>query len=322
MRSSALEYTKAIRTLTDVLGLTTIVTLYQAGNGIYNLFDKVLVLDEGKQTYYGPRKEARPFMESLGFICSHGANVADYLTGVTVPTERKIHPDHQHTFPRNADQLRAEYKKSPINERMIAEYDFPTKQSTIEATKLFKDAVRLEKDKRLPDASPMTVGFGHQVKTCVQRQYQILLGDKATFFIKQVSTIIQALIAGSLFYNAPNTTAGLFTKSGACFFAVLFNALLAMSEVTDSFTGRPVLLKHKSFALFHPAAFCIAQIAADIPVILFQVSTFSLVLYFMTGLTSTAGAFFTFWALLIAITMVGNTDSHKHSTPADSFPSA
>ncbi|KAH8168298.1 ABC-2 type transporter domain-containing protein [Sarocladium implicatum] len=301
--STALEYTKAIRTLTDVLGLTTIVTLYQAGNGIYNLFDKVLVLDEGKQTYYGPRKEARPFMESLGFICSHGANVADYLTGVTVPTERKIHPDHQHTFPRNADQLRAEYKKSPINERMIAEYDFPTKQSTIEATKLFKDAVRLEKDKRLPDASPMTVGFGHQVKTCVQRQYQILLGDKATFFIKQVSTIIQALIAGSLFYNAPNTTAGLFTKSGACFFAVLFNALLAMSEVTDSFTGRPVLLKHKSFALFHPAAFCIAQIAADIPVILFQVSTFSLVLYFMTGLTSTAGAFFTFWALLIAITM-------------------
>src|SRR5688572_4016509 len=129
---SALEYTKAIRALTDVLGLTSIITLYQAGNGIYNQFDKVLVLDEGKQTYYGPMKEARPFMESLGFICSHGANVADYLTGVTVPTERQIHPDHQNQFPRNADQLRAEYEKSPIYERMIAEYDFPTKQSVAE----------------------------------------------------------------------------------------------------------------------------------------------------------------------------------------------
>ncbi|KAJ3454794.1 hypothetical protein MRS44_013394 [Fusarium solani] len=256
--STALEWAKAVRALTDVLGLASIVTLYQAGNGIYDLFDKVLVLDEGKEVYYGSMKEARPFMESMGFICQHGANVADYLTGVTVPSERDVHPDYENRFPRNGDMLRAD---------------------------------------------PMTVGFVQQVKACVARQYQILLGDKATFIVKQASTIIQALIAGSLFYNAPDTSAGLFLKSGACFFAILFNSLLSMSEVTNSFTGRPVLLKHKAFAFFHPVAFCIAQITADIPVILFQVSTFSLILYFMVGLTSTAGAFFTFWAILVAITM-------------------
>jgi ABC-type multidrug transport system permease subunit len=76
-----------------------------------------------------------------------------------------------------------------------------------------------------------------------------------------------------------------------------------MSEVTDSFTGRPVLSKHKSFALYHPAAFCLAQITADIPVLFFQVSIFSLVLYFMVGLTMTAGAFFTFWVIVFATAM-------------------
>ncbi|RSL66120.1 hypothetical protein CEP54_003898 [Fusarium duplospermum] len=301
--STALEYTKAVRAMTDVLGLASIVTLYQAGNGIYDLFDKVLVLDEGKEVYYGPLKEARPFMESMGFICQHGANVADYLTGITVPTERDVRPEFENRFPRNADMLRVEYEKSPIYQRMIAEYDYPTTDIAKERTRLFKEGVRQEKDKKLADKDPMTVGFVQQVKACVQRQYQILLGDKATFIIKQVSTIIQALIAGSLFYNAPATSGGLFIKSGACFFAILFNSLLSMSEVTDSFTGRPVLLKHKSFAFFHPAAFCIAQITADIPVILFQVSTFSIILYFMVGLTSTAGAFFTFWVILVAITM-------------------
>ncbi|KPM39862.1 Protein SNQ2 [Neonectria ditissima] len=301
--STALEYTKAIRAMTDVLGLASIVTLYQAGNGIYNLFDKVLVLDEGKEVYYGPIKEARPFMENMGFVCQHGANVADYLTGVTVPTERAIRPGFEDRFPRNPEMLRAEYEKSPIHQRMISEYDYPTTEAAKEKTKLFKESIQHEKDKRLPQNSSMTVGFVPQVKACVQRQYQILAGDMATFVIKQLSTIAQALIAGSLFYNAPNTSGGLFIKSGACFFAVLFNSLLSMSEVTDSFTGRPVLLKHKSFAYFHPAAFCIAQITADIPVILFQVSTFSLILYFMVGLTSTAGAFFTFWVLLVAITM-------------------
>lgn len=67
--SSALDWARALRALTDELGLTTIVTLYQAGNGIYDLFDKVLVLDEGEQVFYGPREQARPFMESQGFIC-------------------------------------------------------------------------------------------------------------------------------------------------------------------------------------------------------------------------------------------------------------
>ncbi|KAH7169574.1 ABC-2 type transporter-domain-containing protein [Fusarium sp. MPI-SDFR-AT-0072] len=300
--STALEWTKAIRALTDVLGLSSIVTLYQAGNSIYNLFDKVLVLDEGKEVYYGPIKEARPFMESMGFICHQGANVADYLTGVTVPTERSVRPGMENRFPRSADALRAQYEESPIYKRMIAEYDYPTTDLAKEKTRLFKEGVQQEKDKSLPMSSPLTVGFVQQVKACVARQYQILLGDKATFIIKQASAIIQALIAGSLFYNASDDSSGLFIKSGACFFAILFNSLLSMSEVTDSFTGRPVLLKHKSFALYHPAAFCIAQITADIPVILFQVSTFSLILYFMVGLTSTAGGFFTFWALILAIT--------------------
>jgi ABC-type multidrug transport system ATPase subunit len=73
--STALEWAKALRAMTDVLGLSTIVTLYQAGNGIYNLFDKVLVLDEGKQIYYGPAAEAKPFMEDLGFVYTEGANI-------------------------------------------------------------------------------------------------------------------------------------------------------------------------------------------------------------------------------------------------------
>ncbi|KAJ4134308.1 hypothetical protein NW765_008342 [Fusarium oxysporum] len=301
--STALEYTKAIRAMTDVMGLASIVTLYQAGNGIYDLFDKVLVLDEGKEVYYGPLKEAKPFMESMGFICQHGANVADYLTGVTVPTERQIHPDHQNRFPRTADALRAEYEKSPIYERMRSEYDYPTSTIADERTKQFKLGVRQQKDKKLPDSSPMTVGFISQAKACVKRQYQIVLGDKATFFIKQVSMIVQALIAGSLFYNASSDSSGLFIKSGAVFVALLCNSLVSMSEVTDSFTGRPVLLKHKSFAMYHPAAFCIAQIAADVPVILLQVSTFSVVEYFMVGLTASAGHFFTFWILLVSITI-------------------
>ncbi|KAI9742696.1 MAG: hypothetical protein M1818_003837 [Claussenomyces sp. TS43310] len=301
--STALDYTRAIRAMTDIFGVASIVTLYQAGNGIYNLFDKVLVLDEGKEIYYGPMKEARPFMESLGFVCEDSANVADFLTGVTVPTEREIRPGFEDSFPRTADAIRTRYYETQIRADMEKEYSFPDSSEAKRYTEDFKVEVDYEKHNSLPKKSPLTTSFLTQVQACVQRQYQILWGDKATFIIKQGATLAQALIAGSLFYNAPPTSAGLFLKSGALFFALLYNSLLAMSEVTDSFTGRPVLAKHRSMALYHPAAFCIAQIAADLPVLLFQVSQFSIVLYFMVGLTHNAGTFFTFWIICFATTM-------------------
>ncbi|KAK5655072.1 hypothetical protein OQA88_5971 [Cercophora sp. LCS_1] len=303
--STALEYTKALRALTDVLGLATIVTLYQAGNGIYNLFDKVLVLDEGKEIFYGPLKEARPFMEELGFICREGSNVADYLTGVLVPTERLIRPGYERTFPRTARDLRELYDKSPISSRMIAEYDYPTTEQAKEKTEAFQRSIAMEKHERLPSNSPYTVSFPTQVRAAIERQYQIIWGDKPTFFIKQVATLIQALIAGSLFYGHPEDmhSGVLFGRSGALFFSLLHNSLMSMSEVTDSFHGRPILNKHKSFRLFHPAAFCLAQIAADIPIILIQITVFALPLYFMAGLTMSASAFFTYWIILFAVTM-------------------
>lgn len=52
--------------LTGILGLTTIVTLYQAGNGIYDLCDKLLLLEGGKVVFYDPLKEA---LKAFGFVC-------------------------------------------------------------------------------------------------------------------------------------------------------------------------------------------------------------------------------------------------------------
>lgn len=178
--SSALDWARALRALTDELGLTTIVTLYQAGNGIYDLFDKVLVLDEGEQVFYGPREEARPFMESQGFVCDPAANVADFLTGVTVPNERRIREGYEGIFPRNATELRAAYEKSDIKPQMDTQLDFPTSEDASEWTRQFKDAVDLDKAKSLSKKSPLTVSFTTQVKACVTRQYQIIWGDKVS----------------------------------------------------------------------------------------------------------------------------------------------
>ncbi|KAJ5500535.1 CDR ABC transporter [Penicillium expansum] len=298
--STALEWAKALRAMTDILGLTTIVTLYQAGNGIYDLFDKVLVLDEGQQIFYGPAPLAKPFMEGLGFGYTDGANVSDYLTGITVPTERSILPGYEGSFPQNPDELLGIYQKSDICQNAMLEYDYASTPLAQERTSAFQDSVAFEKNTSLPKGSPLTTAFHHQLKICIIRQYQIIWGEKSTFLIRQFVSLAMALIVGSCFYDSPDTSAGLFTKGGAVFFSHVYQVTMAMAE------GRPILIKHKSFGYHHPAAYAIAILTAELPVVLFQCTIFSVVLYWMVGLKATAAAFFTFWIILIAITLCVN----------------
>jgi ABC-type multidrug transport system ATPase subunit len=69
---------------------------YQAGEGIYSLFDKVLVLDSGRQVFFGPPDQARAYFEGLGYNALPRQSTADYLTGCTDPNERQFMSGRSH----------------------------------------------------------------------------------------------------------------------------------------------------------------------------------------------------------------------------------
>ncbi|KAM9973607.1 hypothetical protein ACTFIW_010717 [Dictyostelium discoideum] len=83
---------------------------------------------------------------------------------------------------------------------------------------------------------------------------------------------------------------GLFTRGGAIFAAILFNAFL-------------ILQKQHSYSMYRPSAFHIAQVVTDIPLTIVQVFLFSIVVYFMFGLQYEAGKFFIFCFTLIGATL-------------------
>ena len=61
--STALDYANSLRVMTDISNRTTFVTLYQAGEGIYRLMDKVLVIEEGRMIYQGPARDAKAYFQ-------------------------------------------------------------------------------------------------------------------------------------------------------------------------------------------------------------------------------------------------------------------
>lgn len=166
---TAAEFAKVLRREADRNKKTIIATMYQAGNSIYDEFDKVLVLADGRVIYYGPRSYAQKYFEDLGFVCPKGANISDFLTASTVTTERIIRPGMEATAPNTPEEFEAIFRKSEIFKQMM-ESIIPPEQLTYEVDDL-KLAVAAEKRKRhIPrPKSVYTVGLWDQIVTCTIR---------------------------------------------------------------------------------------------------------------------------------------------------------
>ncbi|GAA5979902.1 hypothetical protein JCM11641_007581 [Rhodosporidiobolus odoratus] len=299
--STALDYAKALRVLTDVHQMATFTSLYQAGEGIYDQFDKVLVIDNGRQVYFGPAKEARAYMMSLGYADLPRQTTADYLTGCTDPNERKLAASRTEAdVPSTPEALEAAYKESEIYARMIAERD--AYQAGAEADEKhreeFRQAVATDKRTGVSKKSVYTASFPAQVWALMQRQFQLKAQDKVDLVVSWSTSIIVALISGAVYFQMPQTAAGAFTRGGLIFIALLFNSFQAFNELPTQMMGRPISHKHKQFSFYRPSAMTIAATLADAPNNLLQILIFCIIGYFMGGLYPSAGAFFSFYLIV------------------------
>ena len=77
--STALEYVQSLRSLTNMAQVSTAVALYQAGESLYDLFDKVVLIDEGRCLYYGSTEGAATYFEGLGFVRPARWTTADFV---------------------------------------------------------------------------------------------------------------------------------------------------------------------------------------------------------------------------------------------------
>ncbi|KAI9709653.1 MAG: hypothetical protein M1812_007631 [Candelaria pacifica] len=295
--STALEYVQSLRSLTNMAHISTSVALYQAGESLFDLFDKVLLIDNGKCAYFGTTEDAKGYFESLGFDCPDRWTTADFMTSVGDKHERVIRDGFEDRIPRSAEQFEHAYRNSDVFRKNIA--DVEEFETHVEHLRQERHAAQTKATKK----KNYTLPFHKQVFACTNRQFLVMFGDQGSLIGKWGGIFFQALIVGSLFYNMPKTSAGVFTRGGVMFFMLLFNALLALAELTAAFDSRPILLKHKSFSFYRPSAYAIAQTVADIPLVLIQVLIFDIVVYFMSDLARTASQFFISLFVLWVLTM-------------------
>ena len=304
--STALDYARSLRIMTDTSNRTTLVTLYQAGEDIYQLMDKVLVIEGGRMIFLGPAKEARKYFVDLGFDAPEHETTADFLTSVGDPNERRFRAGMEVQCPKTAEELEAAFKKSESYQKVLADvaaYERQLHQTDGNDTKNFQQSVKEQKSKTVGHRSNYTVSFWRQTLACTRREFWLLWGDMTSLYTKFFIIISIGLIVGSVLYDQPETTKGAFSRGGTAFFSILFLGWLQLSELMKAVSGRTIIARHKEYAFYRPSAVNIARVLADFPLLFVEVVIFGLIMYFMTNLRMDPSNFFIYLLFIYTTTI-------------------
>ncbi|KGO66421.1 CDR ABC transporter [Penicillium italicum] len=306
--ATALKFVEALRLSSDITGSCHAVAIYQASQSIYDVFDKVIVLYEGHQIFFGPAAAAKSYFENQGWNCPARQTTGDFLTSITNPQERQAKPGMENRVPRTPEDFEAAWLNSPEYKQLlndIAEYEGQNPVGhDVQAVAELQQWKRGAQAKHTRPKSPYIISVPMQIKLNTIRAYQRLWNDAVATVSTIATNIIMALIIGSVFYGTPDASAGFTSKGATLFFAVLLNALTAMAEINNLYSQRPIVEKHNSFAFYHPATEAIAGVLSDIPVKFALAVVFNIILYFLSGLKREASNFFLYFLITFIITFV------------------
>lgn len=304
--ANAIEFCKTLRVECEISNVAAMVAIYQAPQAAYDIFDKAIVLYEGRQIFFGDAKQAKQYFINLGFECPPRQTDADFLTSMTSSVERVPKKGMEDKAPRTPDEFAAAWKASPEYKALIAEIDAYNQQHPLggEDAEKFKASRKVQQARRQRLKSPYTLSYGQQIQLCLWRGFKRLMADPSLTFTQLFGNFIMALVIGSVFYNLQDVTSSFFSRGALLFFAILMNAFGSALEILTLYAQRPIVEKHQRYALYHPSAEAYASMLTDIPYKVGNAIVFNLALYFMTNLRREPGRFFFFIMISFILTLV------------------
>ena len=282
--STAVEFLQMMRAFTDQSRCATAMSIYQGSDAIVQLFDKVLVINSGRQIFYGPLSQAKAYFEGLGFSCSPTTTTTDFLNSMSAdPEVRTVQEFQDSHVPQTPADFESAFRSSP---------HYPLVLETIQKSKSL--SVQESHGKTVYPLSLV-----QQIWLCARRQFRVLFTDYQTWRIEMLCIVVQSLVLGTLFRNQTHSTQSLFIFASSLFYSVLVPALQSMAEFQNTFAQRSLVLKHKRYQFYRPLAYAFGLVVTDLAWKIVVVA-YNMPLYWLTNFQRTPSHFF-IWFLTVYV---------------------
>lgn len=299
---------------------TVVCTIHSPSEAVYNLFDSLLLLALGRQTYFGPVSDASAYFSQveLGWRMPMGKNPADFimeanqglLTGVD-GSRRTIRELNQlflssanYTGIKNViDKILLAKANQQQNERKQRNHGSEGHRTFQGRAAVAAVPLRIRGDSFMvtllePERYPRST-FA-QMYILSHRQFRKAWKMKRDVFYSMLRNILVAVFHGSLYTNL--SPGAIQSRLSLLFFAIMFVMMANQSFIPNVTDDRLLFYRERGAGVYGTVPYWFSSSLAYIPQCALASITYCTVVYKMSGLNAAAGAFGYF---CLVVTMCG-----------------
>lgn len=281
-----------VQTMQDLAHIdkrTLLVTIHQPRANILHLFDRILLLSGGKTVFFGKIEECLDFFAENGYPCPQLENPADFFID-TITIDFRSEEGRQSSTER-VQRLQAAWEQI---------------QPACDPPNLIEDEDKKDKKGKKNDEEFVewpclwTTEFRH----LFVRSYRILARDVQIIVAQVMSNLILALLIGFIFFQLPDTFAGVQGRIGVLFFIPVNLTFTIVTPLIAMFAlDRAIILRERYSAIYRISAAYLARFCSLVPSRMIITVFYSLIVYWIIGLQPAFIRFLIFCGFLLLATL-------------------
>ncbi|XP_033159018.1 protein scarlet [Drosophila mauritiana] len=289
-------------------GTTILCTIHQPSSQLFDNFNNVMLLADGRVAFTGSPQHALSFFANHGYYCPEAYNPADFLIGVLATD-----PGYEQASQRSAQHLCDQFAVSSAAKQrdMLVNLEIHMAQSGN-----FPFDTEVE--------SFRGVAWYKRFHVVWLRASLTLLRDPTIQWLRFIQKIAMAFIIGACFAGTTEPSQlGVQAVQGALFIMISENTYHPMYSVLNLFPqGFPLFMRETRSGLYSTGQYYAANIMALLPGMIIEPLIFVIICYWLTGLRSTFYAFGVTAMCVVLVMNVATACGCFFSTAFNSVPLA
>jgi ABC-type multidrug transport system ATPase subunit len=270
----------SLHRLAHDFGHTVVISIHQPAGEIFNMIDDLILLAQGQVVFCGGRETAPAFFKRAGHEVPSFTNPAEfYLKLVSVDSDSDQTIAHSQ---RRIDSLISAYAVTHPSKQLVGSSAAASDRSSSSAADAGTSASSAT---AIPLRAPR-LGILRQLRLLSVRAFRQVTRDKKTNFARLMSSLMSALIFGSIYYRMGLGQTSIQDRLGLLQVCTINAAMASLTKATTSFsTEKEIIDRERSSGSYSIFPYFVSKLFAESPVAAVFPLIFSAAVYPMTKLS-------------------------------------
>lgn len=279
---------------------TIICTIHQPSSEVYAMFDKILLMAEGRVAFLGSPAQANDFFSSLGAACPSNYNPADYYIQLLA-----VVPSREETCRNTIEMVCDTFDRSEFGIKLAQATEL---RGDLQVKAILGGKMDIFSNGNVANRSPYKASWWTQFKAVLWRSWLSVRKDPTLMKVRLLQTLMVSIMIGLIYFGQNLDQDGVMNINGALFICLTNMTFQNVFAVISVFCSElPLFMREHQNGMYRVDVYFLCKTLAEVPIFLAIPIIFTSVMYYMVHLNPLFSRFLTATLIITLVSTVATS---------------